>query len=75
MQNGIEMILKIDALAQAVGRYQDTMFGLRLGFDQILDESFSLVVATTRSGNGYRTEVLKLFSAVVVSIHPRHTGR
>ena len=68
MQDRIEMILKIDALAQAVGRHQDAMFGLRLRFDQILDESFSLVVTTTRSGHGDCTEVLPLLGESSVQL-------
>ena len=68
MQDRIEMILKIDALAQAVGCHQDAMFGLRLRFDQILDESFSLVVTTTRSGHGDCTEVLPLLGESSVQL-------
>ena len=54
------MVLEVDAFAQAVGRHQNAMFGLRLRFDQILNESFSFFVATTSSGYGDSTEVLTL---------------
>ena len=56
------MVLEVNALAEAVCCHQDSVFGLRLGSNQILDKSFSLVIATARSGHGDRTEVLKLLS-------------
>src|SRR6266566_401230 len=62
VQNRIEVILEVDAFAHAVGRYQDTVFSFRVGFNQVLNESCPLIVATAGSGHCNGTEIFPLLT-------------
>src|SRR5271157_1209544 len=75
VQNCIEVILKVDALAEAISCHQNAMFGLGLGLNQVLDQSLPFLVAAARSGHGNRTEILALVAQASIQFIIRHILR